>query len=145
MSELREIFAGETGLGGPALLELRPRWGSAEAITQLVDEQLRPAGYRLIGVFDDASEYARSILGFRVTHSTAWGRFVYVDDVSTVPDARGNGYADQLVSWVKGEAERLDCEAVHLDSGVAANRAAAHRLYMRHHLAITSHHFSVEV
>ena len=47
--------------------------------------------------------------------------------------------------WVKDEAHRLGCEAVHLDSGVNLDRAPAHRLYMRHRMAITAHHFSVEV
>jgi hypothetical protein len=44
--------------------------------------------------------------------------------------------------WVADEARRLGCEAVHLDSGVGADRAAAHRLYMRHGMGITSHHLT---
>jgi hypothetical protein len=47
--------------------------------------------------------------------------------------------------WVTDEARRLGCEVVHLVSGVNLDRAPAHRLYMRHRMAITAHHFSVEV
>ena len=75
----------------------------------------------------------------------AWGHYLYVDDLSTVPAARGRGHADLLMAWVVDQARRLGCEAVHLDSGVGADRAAAHRLYMRHHLRISSHHFQLEL
>ncbi|MFJ4655954.1 GNAT family N-acetyltransferase [Nocardia sp. NPDC088792] len=145
MSEIREIALGETKLAGRAMLALRPRWETVDAIVDIVDNRLRPLGYRLIGVFDGVSDEAVSVLGFRETFTSAWGQFVYVDDLSTLPEARGHGYGDSLVQWVKAEAKRLGCEAVHLDSGVAADRAPAHRLYMRNHMAITSHHFSVGV
>ncbi|MGA8329664.1 MAG: GNAT family N-acetyltransferase [Mycobacterium sp.] len=72
----------------------------------------------------------------------AWGHYLYVDDVSTLPNARGRGYADLLTRWVIEEALRLNCEAIHLDSGVGEERAAAHLLCMRNHLQITAHHFS---
>jgi hypothetical protein len=49
------------------------------------------------------------------------------------------------MKWVIAEARRRNCEAVHLDSGVGSDRASAHRLYMRHHLQISAHHFSLEV
>ena len=123
------------------MLTLRPRWQSADALVKFVDTRLRPAGYRLAGVFDTDPETAVSVIGFREAWSTAWGHHLYVDDVSTVPDARGRGHADALMRWVIAEAQRLNCEAIHLDSGVGADRAAAHRLYMRNHFAITAHHF----
>ncbi len=62
--------------------------------------------------------------------------------MSTIPDARGRGHAEALMRWVVVEAQRLNCEAIHLDSGVGADRAAAHRLYMRNHFDITAHHFT---
>lgn len=126
------------------MLALRPRWETAAAIVELIDTRLRPDGYRLIGGFDGIHEFAVSALGFREGRSTAWGHYLYVDDLSTLPEARGHGHADQLVSWAIAEARRLGCEAIHLDSGVGPTRAAAHRLYMRHHLAITAHHFTLE-
>ncbi|MEV6275031.1 GNAT family N-acetyltransferase [Nocardia sp. NPDC051832] len=145
MTEIRELPAGRTGLAAAAMLELRPRWETPEALVALIDDRLRPAGYRIAGIFDGETESAVSVIGFREAWNTAWGHFLYVDDLSTLPTARGRGHADLLLSWVREEARRLGCEAVHLDSGVALDRAPAHRLYMRHHLAITSHHFSVAV
>jgi ribosomal protein S18 acetylase RimI-like enzyme len=142
--EIRELPAGQTPLAAEALLALRPRWDSAEALVKFVDVQLRPAGYRLAGAFDgDAAAVA--VIGFRQSWSTSWGHHLYVDDLSTLPWARGRGCADALLRWVSEEARRLGCEALHLDSGVGPDRAAAHRLYMRHRLAITAHHFARDI
>ncbi|MFI6047034.1 GNAT family N-acetyltransferase [Nocardia sp. NPDC051321] len=143
MTEIREISADQTKLGAAALLELRPRWGTVDALVDFVDTDLRPRGYRLVGVFTEADDAAVSVLGFREASHSAWGHHLYVDDLITTPAARGHGHADLLMTWAKQEALRLNCEAVHLDSGVGPDRAPAHRLYMRHHLAITAHHFTV--
>ena len=55
-------------------------------------------------------------------------------DIQVTPIATG-------ASACAVEARRQGCAAVHLDSGVGQNRAAAHRLYMRHHYRIGCHHF----
>jgi len=123
MISVREIGEGETALGAAAMLGLRPRWKTADAVANLIDTRLRPAGYRLVGAFESAGEPAVAVVGFRESWSASWG----------------------LMRWVKDEAHRLGCEVVHLDSGVNLDRAPAHRLYMRHRMAITAHHFSVEV
>lgn len=128
-------------MAAAAMLELRPRWETAAAIVELVDGSLRPAGYRLVGVFDGAGPDARAVAGFREARTLAWGHYVYVDDISTVPAARRAGHAERLMDWLIEEARGLGCEALHLDSGVGPERAAAHRLYMRHGLRISSHHF----
>lgn len=141
MIEVREIPEGETERAGAAMLELRPRWDDAPALVAFIDRSLRPAGYRLIGVFDGDHSDAVAAAGFRELHSLAWGHYLYVDDVSTLPMARGRGCGDRLMDWLEQEAARLGCEGLHLDSGVAADRAPAHRLYMRHKLRISAHHF----
>jgi GNAT superfamily N-acetyltransferase len=70
---------------------------------------------------------------------------MYIDDVSTLEIARGNGFADELMRWVIADAKRRQCGGVHLDSGVGSQRAAAHRLYMRNRLRISALHFSLGV
>ncbi|WP_102144172.1 GNAT family N-acetyltransferase [Mycobacterium hubeiense] len=143
MTQVREIPAGETWRAAEALRELRPRWG--DTLADVVDNDLRPAGYRLVGAFEDGAGSAVSACGFREAVMLAWGHHIYVDDLSTVPAARGRGHADLLMTWVVEEARRLGCEAVHLDSGVGSDRAAAHRLYMRHRFRISSHHFQLDL
>lgn len=141
MIDVREIHIGDTVWAAAAMLELRPRWGTAEAIVDFIDDCLRPVGYRLVGVFDRPHSDALAVVGFRETRALAWGHYLYVDDVSTMPRARRAGHAERLMEWLTEEARRLGCEGLHLDSGVAADRAPAHRLYMRHGLHISAHHF----
>jgi len=143
VATIEEIPLGQTSCASAALLALRPRWQTAAALADFVDTRLRPVGYRLAGVLEDGQ--ALSVIGFRDVHATAWGHYLYVDDLSTLPEARGRGHGSALLDWVFDEAGRLGCEAVHLDSGVGADRAAAHRLYLRHHMRISAHHFAAEL
>lgn len=145
MAQIREIIEGQTPQAVEAMLLLRPRWKTADAVIDFIDNQLRPTGYRLVGAFAHSSRAASSIIGFRELWSTAHGLYMYIDDVSTLETARGNGFADELIRWVIAEAKRHRCDGIHLDSGVGSDRAAAHRLYMRNQMRISAHHFSLEV
>jgi ribosomal protein S18 acetylase RimI-like enzyme len=145
VAHIREIIEGQTQQAVEAMLLLRPRWKTADAVIDFIDTKLRPTGYRLVGAFEHSSGAASSIIGFRELWSTAHGHYMYIDDVSTLETARGNGFADELIRWVVGDAKRRRCDGVHLDSGVGSDRAAAHRLYMRNHMRISAHHFSLEV
>jgi GNAT superfamily N-acetyltransferase len=140
-AELREILPPDTGLAFPAMAALRLHFAEERAFVARVDEVQRAEGYRLVGVFEDAP-HALAVAGFRVGHMLAWGRFLYVDDLSTLPEARRRGYGMQLLEWLRAEAERLDCDQLHLDSGVGPDRIDAHRLYFNAGLAITSFHFA---
>jgi GNAT superfamily N-acetyltransferase len=122
--------------------ELRPHVGDEASFVRRVDDVQRPEGYRLVGAFEEGKEDALAVAGFRVGHMLAWGRFLYVDDLSTLPSGRRRGHARALLEWLAEEARRLGCEELHLDSGVGADREDAHRLYMNARLRITSHHFA---
>lgn len=139
---VREVPAGETGLVAPALLALRPGYGTEAELAERVDRVLRPGGYRVAGAFEERASHAGAAIGFRVGENLAWGRFLYVDDLSTRPDHRGRGLARELLRWVEEEAVRLGCDELHLDSGTQAERAPAHALYFRSGMRISSHHFS---
>ena len=122
--------------------ELRPQLADEESFVKAVDDVQRAEGYRLIGVFDDGRTDAVAVAGFRVGHSLAWGRYLYVDDLSTLPVARRRGYGRRLLDWLLGEAGRLGCGQLHLDSGVGQDRSDAHRLYLNAGLEIRAHHFA---
>jgi GNAT superfamily N-acetyltransferase len=139
---VRELLPPETALGWRAMLELRPHVGDAAAFARHIDEVQRPEGYRLLGAFEEGAPDAVAVAGFRLTHHLAWGRALYLDDLSTVPEARGRGHAGALLDDLVEEARRLGCAELHLDSGVGEARWTAHRLYMNHGLTIVSHHFS---
>jgi hypothetical protein len=144
VAQIRQIIKGDTAQAVEAMLLLRPRWRTADAVIDFIDTKLRPTGYRLVGAFEHSAGAAVSIIGFRELWSTAHGHYMYIDDVSTLETARGNGFAE-LMRWVIADAKRRQCDGVHLDSGVGSDRAAAHRLYVRNHMRISAHHFSLEV
>ena len=141
---VRELLLPDTGLAFEAMRALRPRYDDRDAWVQRIDELQRPDGYRLVAAFDDREE-AVAVAGFREGHNLPWGHFLYVDDLSTLPAARGRGHAEALMHWIFDEAVRLGCEEGHLDSGTFTERWAAHRLYHRVGMNISSHHFQRSV
>ena len=141
-AELREILPPATGLAYPAMAALRPAYSDETQFVERVDEIQRAEGYRLVGVFDEGTPHAVAVAGFRVGHMLAWGRFLYVDDLSTVSEVRRRGHGRRLLEWLTQEAERLGCDQLHLDSGVGPDRIDAHRLYFNTGLVITSFHFA---
>lgn len=142
---IREILPPDTGLAFGAMSALRTSLVTEEDFTRLVDEDLRPGGYRLAGVFEEGRAEAVAVAGFRNSHSLAWGSYLYVDDLSTLPRARRHGHGRALLDWLLAEAERLGCDQFHLDSGVGVDRADAHRLYLNAGLVIAAHHFARRV
>lgn len=147
MTRIEEILPPHTPRAWPALSALRPQLGHATELVQAVDGAQRAEGYRLVGAFESPGGEADAVAvaGFRVLHTLAWGVTLYVDDLSTVEAGRGRGHAGALLHWLVGEAGRLGCHELHLDSGVGPARHGAHRLYLNHGLAITAHHFSRRV
>jgi GNAT superfamily N-acetyltransferase len=141
-AQTREILTGETHLAHPAMRALRTAYESEERFVEYVDGVLRPAGYRLLGAFSPNREPAVAVAGFRVGENLAWGRYLYVDDLSTAPEARRQGLAGVLLEWLIEEGRRLGCGQLHLDSGVGSERFDAHRLYHNQGLSIYSHHFA---
>jgi GNAT superfamily N-acetyltransferase len=137
----QEIVPPDTALAFTAMRELRTTLTDRDEFAKQVDELQRPEGYRLVGVLPGQGEDAVAVAGFRLATSLSWGRHLYVDDLSTVPSARGQGFARELLAWVHDEADRLGCPEVHLDSGVGPNRYAAHRLYLNSGYVINAHHF----
>ena len=139
---IRELSAGETHLAYEAMIALRPHVGSESDFVRRVDDVQRPDGYRIVARFVEGSEQAVAAAGFRVLHFLAWGDALYCDDLTTLPEHRGHGYAGALLDWMIEEARRLGCGEFHLDSGVAADRQDAHRLYFNKRMRISAYHFS---
>jgi GNAT superfamily N-acetyltransferase len=144
---VRELTPGETGRAVAALRELRPHLPSDDAeVVARIDEVQRPEGYRLFAVLPevpaDGDADALAVAGFRRISNLAWGDVLYVDDLVTRAVARGRGLAAALLTAVDDEARRLGASAVHLDSGHGPDRAAAHRVYLRHGYRLSSHHLS---
>jgi GNAT superfamily N-acetyltransferase len=132
---IREVQPGEGALVAEVLHELRSHHGPGD-IPALVDAQ-RAEGYRVVGSFVDDVVVAAA--GFRLSTNLALGRAIYIDDLITLPQARGAGHGRALLEWIATEAIRLDCCYVHLDS--ATHRHLAHRLYLTAGYDLTAFHF----
>jgi GNAT superfamily N-acetyltransferase len=124
---------------------LRTGLADKESFVRQVDKVQRSQGYRLVGVFEEGDPEAVAVAGFRVIDTLAWGHCLYVDDLSTLPEARRRGHGRALLDWLLEEAQRLGCDQLHLDSGVGIDRADAHRLYLNSGLVIAAHHFARHV
>ena len=73
---------------------------------------------------------------WRVIENTYEGRRLYVDDLVSDESRRSRGVGKMMFEWLEGEAKRLDCEVLALDSGV--QRQGAHHFYFREGMHITS-------
>ncbi|WP_373512353.1 GNAT family N-acetyltransferase [Persicitalea sp.] len=96
-------------------------------------------------IFIEEDGEAAAVVVFETGYNLYRGKYVYVDDLSTLPEARGKGYAGQLLDWVIDYARREKFDQVHLDSGVSEARTDAHRLYLNKRMQVTSLHFALKV
>ncbi len=141
---VRELGAGETAAAFVAMCALRSHLADEGEFVRRVDERQRPQGYRLVAVVEDDGAVS-AVAGFRVLEMLAYGRILYIDDLSTLPSARRRGHGRALLEWCAGEAAREDCVALQLDSNVGPERQDAHRLYFNSGMRISSYHFAREL
>jgi GNAT superfamily N-acetyltransferase len=118
-----------------AMRELRPHVAEDRFLSRIRGQE--NAGYRL--AFVEQSGGVIAVAGFRVGENLAWGRFLYVDDLVTLPSHRSAGIGANLLSWLREFAEKDGCLQIHLDSG--AQRKDAHRFYEREGMLMAGYHF----
>jgi ribosomal protein S18 acetylase RimI-like enzyme len=123
-----------------ALKELRTHL-QEEHFLSLIKEMMTE-GYQLAFI-EGENGYAASVVGFRYLQFTFNGKHFYIDDLSTLPEARGLGYGGALIDHVGELAKQKGYAFVTLDSG--HQRFAAHRLYLNKGFTIASHHFSKKI
>lgn len=102
-------------------------------------KKMTAGSYSLIYAEEDGKVF--SACGFRYLTTLYDGEIIYIDELSTHPEARGKGYAGSLLDFVFEKARKEGLTAVHLDSGHA--RYDAHRLYLNKKMNIVYHHFRI--
>ena len=122
----------------PVFQELRPKLDYEALLPQVRRQESQ--SYKILALCQNGE--IKSIAGFRFCEFLAWGKILYIDDLSTLASARGNGFASTLLNWLIEHAKAEGCTSVHLDSGHA--RHVAHRLYLQKGFRLSSHHFSLE-
>lgn len=123
----------------PVFSVLRPHLQRGDFLPQVRRQQEQ--SYRILALKEDG--LVKSAAGFRLAEFLAWGKVLYIDDLSTLPGERSNGFAGSLLDWLVGHARIHGCRAVHLDTGYA--RHAAHRLYLRKGMQMNGHHVALEL
>jgi len=119
----------------PVMRELRPHIAEDQFLSRVRSQE--KTGYQL--AFVEQSDGVVAVAGFRVGENLAWGRFLYVDDLVTLPSHRSNGFGASLLSWLREFAVKEGCVQMHLDSGI--QRKDAHRFYEREGMSMASFHF----
>jgi len=120
----------------PAFHALRPHLEAASFLARIRRQQA--ASYQILALKHEG--LVKSVAGFRFAEFLAWGKVLYIDDLSTLPEHTGQGHAGALLDWLIAHARAQDCAGLHLDSGY--HRHAAHRLYLGKGLTLSSHHFA---
>lgn len=123
----------------PVYLALRPHLVRVEFVPQIRRQQRQ--SFKIVALRQDGA--IRSAAGFRLAEFTAWGRVLYIDDLTTLPEQRSKGFGALLLDWLIAHAREHNCNAVHLDTGYG--RHDAHRLYLNKGFRLSSHHMSVEL
>lgn len=113
---------------------------------ELYDEAVRQtlADNRTMVFIEENSE-AAAVAVFESGYNLFRGKYIYIDDLSTLAECRGRGYAGQLIDWILDYARREGFDEVHLDSGVNDARSDAHRLYLAKRFKVTSLHFAIKL
>lgn len=139
-----------------SLVELErtaPQWSVALPVLQqlrshltveLLDQVLRegePQGLRFLAAFD--RDACVGVAGWRVVANTSGIRILYVDDLVTDGTVRGRGVGSALLAELRDRGIAAGCRTLELDSGV--QRYDAHRFYLRERMAITAHHFDLDL
>ena len=120
----------------PVLTELRPHL-TAEILAHVYSEG-HPQGLRFTALYQDGRCVA--VAGWRLVATTVALRKLYVDDLVTASDRRGQGAGAALLSELESRARDAGCRVLDLDSGT--EREEAHRFYFRWGMVIRGFHFT---
>lgn len=118
-----------------AIFALRPLL-QKENLVELVKNQ-QSEGYKLLYIEHEYKVVC--VAGYRIFSMLYVGKQLYIDDLSTLEVARGNGFGTEMLRHIFQIARDNCCLSVQLDSG--PSRQLAHRLYFNEGFTITSFHF----
>jgi GNAT superfamily N-acetyltransferase len=122
----------------PAFSVLRTHLEQSNFVPQVRRQQAQ--SYQILALKHEG--VVKSAAGFRFAEFLAWGKVLYIDDLTTLPKETSKGFAGSLLDWLIDYAKSNQCQGVHLDTGYT--RHAAHRLYLRKGLQLSCHHVALE-
>lgn len=138
-----DIFVAQSDADIAACFEafhvLRPNISKDQFLPQVRRQQGQ--GYQIVALRRDGE--VKSAAGFRIAEFLAWGNVLYIDDLTTLESARGNGYANSVLDWLTAHAKQMQCASLHLDTGYT--RHAAHRVYLKKGFQLNCHHLALQI
>lgn len=129
----------EIELAKEAILQFRTNL-EPDRVVQQVLEMITNGGFQLACILSDDGNKAAAFAGFRTIDMLRTGKMIYIDDLFTLPEYRGRGYAGKLLDYVDQLAVQKNIKSVHLDSGFPLH--PAHRLYLSKGYFLACHHFT---
>lgn len=110
----------------PVISVLRP---GLKSVTEWVDSATGMAneGYRVLAAWEGQKVLA--VAGYRMMNNLIHGHFLYVDDLVTAEDQRGQGLGAALLRELSIIAAAAGCQRLVLDTAVANTHAR--RFYSR--------------
>ncbi|WP_394780275.1 GNAT family N-acetyltransferase [Undibacterium sp.] len=117
-TELRACYA--------VMKELRPHLENEADFLQRV-ARMRTQNYRILAAWE--GEQVVALAGYRLQENLVYGKFLYVDDLVTAENARGQRWGAQLLDALNTMAEQTGCKRLALDTAVS--NALAQRFYFR--------------
>ncbi len=122
----------------PAFSALRPHIERTNFLAQVRRQQIQ--SYQILALRHEGA--VKSAAGFRFAEFLAWGKVLYIDDLTTLPGETSKGFAGALLDWLINHARSSQCHGVHLDTGYT--RHAAHRVYLRKGFQLNGHHLALK-
>lgn len=122
-----------------ALFAFRTNLDEATYADRIMD-MIANQAYNLVYIPNESNTKAVAFIGYRTMHMLMTSWTIYVDDLYTDPEHRGNGYAGALLDHVDSEAAAAGIKFVHLDSGYMLHDA--HRLYLNKGYVLAANHFA---
>ena len=95
-------------------------------------------GYRMVAVFD--GEKCVCAAGFWIGVRFYCGKFMQLDNMVSLPNARSKGAGKLLVDWIKSLAKTEGCNKIILDTYV--ENFEAHKFFLREGFIIRGYHLN---
>jgi GNAT superfamily N-acetyltransferase len=122
-----------------AILEFRGNLDPNTVVDQ-VFQMISQEGFQLVFVSNADCTKAGAFIGYRKLNLLRTGPMIYVDDLFTFSEFRGQGYAGALLDYVANQAANEGIKSIHLDSGYTLH--TAHRLYLNKGYYLACNHFA---
>jgi GNAT superfamily N-acetyltransferase len=123
------------------ILQFRTNLDKDTYLDQVLD--MMDEGFQLYYIPGDGNDRAAAFTGIRTYGMLRTGSMIYIDDLFTLPEYRGRGYAGALLDHVSGIAKRAGILSVHLDTGYSLHEA--HRLYLKKGYFFAAHHLAQRI